>query len=211
MSLKIYCYHSHVPQLSIEDETRLIMLWRDRWAAAGFEPVVLNEFIARQNPLFEHLQGRFDRGELPSINPAYYDNACYLRYLAMAEVGGGIMSDYDVMPYGWQFRGEKFTKTLTTYQGGCPCLVSGTKGAYLLAVKAFLEYQLTANDHHEGKPHISDMHILQSGAIPHEAKHEVKDFGKEGWETAKAVHFCTSKMTPKYLPRWKHIPTLRTT
>lgn len=208
--MRVYCYHSHVPLLSIEDETRLIMLWKAAWSKAGFEPIVLNEFIARKNPLFEHLQGRLLRGELPSVNPKNYDEACFFRYIAMAEVGGGIMSDYDVIPYGWTYAGSKMTRMLRTYQGGCPSLVTGAKQAYLAAVKAFLEYQVGPDDRYQGKPHISDMYILQKGLIPHTPINEVKDYGENGWEKATAVHYNTSSLTKnKLLPRWKHIPTLR--
>lgn len=208
--MKIFSFYGTVPQLSTEDETRLIMLWKRAWEKAGFEPIVLNEFIARQSPLFEAMKSRITNKELPSVNPENYDFHCYARWLAMAEVGGGLMSDYDVMPYGWTIKDkDTVPEALTTFQGHTPCLVAGVKKAYLRAIKGFLEYQLTLRDMEGGKPHISDMHILLHGNISYKKTNVVVNFGTPGWETAPLVHFSTSSLTPKYLPRWQHIPTLR--
>lgn len=208
MSTRVHTFYGHVPLLSIEDETRLIMLWRDAWTKAGFEPIVLNEFIASKNVLFPHLEEKIKT--LPSVNPEGYESACYLRWLAMAEIGGGIMADYDVFPYGWTWIYKEFPDILLTFQGHCPSLVCGSKSAYLKVVKGFLDYQVNPlRDLHDGRPHTSDMYIMRDGNIPHKEKNVVVDFGKEGWETAKAVHYNTSTTTPKHLPRWKHIPLLR--
>lgn len=207
--MKIYTYHSPVPQLSIKDETRLLLLWKDSWARFGYEPVVLNEFIAQRNKLFPVLDDHIRRN-LPSINPANYDRACYMRWLAMLEVNGGLMSDYDVIPYvSWQPNFAHPPKKLATFQGHVPSLVYGNKIAFLNVVNAFLHYKLGPEDIENGKPHISDMHILVR-SVEFSDYRIVENFGEKDWQEAKIVHYSTSAMSAKnLLPRWKHIPTLR--
>lgn len=207
--MKIYTYHSVVRQLSIEDETRLIMLWKAAWERRGYEPVVLNEFIARQNKLFNVLDDKIIH-KLPSINPISYDRACYLRWLAMVEVNGGLMADYDVMPYAdWTPKNKTDPTPLVGYQKHVPSLVHGSRKAYLNIVNAFLNYQLQPDDLEQGKPHISDMLILHKSHMPMRQLHHVKNYGEDGWDDSPLVHWSTSSMSPKLLPRWKHIPTVR--
>jgi hypothetical protein len=208
--VKIYTYRDHVPQLSIEDETRLILLWKDAWEKIGYEPIVLNEWVARSNKLFPVVNDIVSK--LPSINPETYDRACYLRWLAMAEVGGGIMADYDVFPYDrWKPHARKhLPDQLHGYQKHVPSLVQGSKKAFLNVLNAFLHYEVTERDVENGKPHVSDMLILLNAKVPMIQTHEVKNYGEEGWETSKLTHFSTSSMSPAKLPRWKFVPQLRT-
>jgi hypothetical protein len=58
-----------------------------------------------------------------------------------------------------------------------------------------------------GKPHVSDMHVLQ--ALPNEYAQEsiVAAHGADGWQTAKAIHFANETMNGKK-PRSEWIPRL---
>eukprot|EP00439_Symbiodinium_sp_Y106_P025954 s603_g3.t1 len=57
-----------------------------------------------------------------------YDYHCYMRYLAMAEAGGGWMSDYDVIPT-WFPPDTDLPNDgrFTSYQNHVPALLSGTQ------------------------------------------------------------------------------------
>jgi hypothetical protein len=227
--MKLFTYHSVVPQLSIVDETKLILLWQEHHRKLGYDPVVLNEYIARKHPKYEELCAKIQT--LPSINPGSYDRACYLRWAALAAVGGGVMMDYDCFIY--DPAGFKFAKSKTVcFQGHVPSLFSSPQDKYNAMVEAILNYQVTERDrvgsdggsdtamwdapanwkHQElaGKFHVSDMYMLMYKVIEHDQKSVVKMYGEDGWETAPAVHYSTSTMTPaKLLPRWQHIPKLR--
>lgn len=94
--MKIYSYYAEVPDLNRFDELKLITVWREAWTAAGWEPFVLSEWYARKHPLYAALDELVSK--LPSTNPARYERACYMRWLALAAIGGGWMSDYDCFP-----------------------------------------------------------------------------------------------------------------
>lgn len=228
MSTPVYTYFNPVPLLSLEDETKLILRWRRSWMAHGFTPIVLNQWSIMKHPLYQELTEKIK--QLPSVNPPSYDAACYLRWLAMANIGGGIMTDYDVMNYGWtpQLTIGKHHKskselakmlssgTLHCMQNHVPSVVVGDGSAFLNMAMHILNYKVTVTDYppeNPTKPHVSDMLMLEKLARLSPGSYEqrliVRNFGEPSWETAGLVHFSTGSTSPNYLPRWKHIPLLR--
>lgn len=209
--MNVFCYYNHVEKLSPLDETKLILEWKENWKAAGFTPIVLNEFIAQQHPRFAALEEAIEK-RLPSINPAGYDKHCYFRWAAMSVSGGGIMADYDCFNYGWKPAVTPAGR-LRLYQGHVPCLVTGDREGYGKMVEAFISYKGGIRDYTpEGKRHVSDMTIasFEGKKIGILMNNDVVDYSKDGWETATAVHYNTSIMTDsKKLPRWKFINQLR--
>jgi len=109
----------------------LIELWKEYWAAAGWEPKVINLETAMQHPDFEAYNEALK--EVPLGDKPDYDRLCFLRWLAMAAVGGGYMADVDVLPL-WPVGHEKSYKAISDGKfnvhcgargGEVPCLMSG--------------------------------------------------------------------------------------
>ena len=79
---------------------QLIDVWAKSWQDAGFDTVVLSRKDAENHPDYErHSQKLIELG----VNE--YNQACFLRWLAMASLkddcqDGGWMSDYDTFPLG---------------------------------------------------------------------------------------------------------------
>ena len=79
---------------------QLIDVWKKSWQDAGFDTVVLSRKDAENHPDYErHSQKLIELG----VNE--YNQACFLRWLAMASLkddcqDGGWMSDYDTFPLG---------------------------------------------------------------------------------------------------------------
>ena len=213
---KIHTYYEPVSALDPENELKLMLLWRERWEAVGFTPYVISEWHAQQHPFYPQWD-KYVRS-LPSVNPEGYERACWMRWLALAQVGGGHMSDYDVIPYG------DITPFICTsevgliiYQhepghGACPSLVHTNVDPVdwckeVMATKAGFRDQ-------DGKPHASDMYAFEDlfgRGIPWlKSKDVVKLYTEDGWQTSKAVHYSNSTMTPAgKVPRYQHIPLLR--
>jgi hypothetical protein len=215
MKPRLHCFYSGT-EIDPEGELRLINLWRRHNAAMGFEPIVLNEYHARQHPKFAELSERLSR--IPTVNPAGYDLACYYRWIAMAAVGGGAMCDYDV----FAFRSPQVDPTsvvmdasakIRTWENIVPSLVTGAPEAFLDMATRFAAYTLRQDDLYDGKAHMSDMLILQRIAMEEPSVfsrvHVVRSWGDTAWDSAPFVHMCNAALGPKGMkPRWKHIPEL---
>lgn len=208
--MNIYTYWEPVPGINLEDSYRLLMLWRKNWHAMGFNPVVLKERHAQEHTRFAEIDDRVRK--FPTVNDPEYERHCYLRYLAMAHVGGGVMVDNDVFCYGeYPFPPNmNTTRKLVSLQGHIPSCVYGARGAYEAIIKEIYLYQVSIADVSEaGIPHVSDMYIfLRNKAMPYRSESIVKNFGDEGWKEAPLVHFSNGSMRG-LSPRWKHIQQLR--
>merc|ERR1712071_506152 len=66
----------------------------------GWTPKILTVDDARKHPRFEEYNKMLDDVPLDGYSGyrSGYNRLCYLRWLAMAAVGGGFMSDYDTVP-----------------------------------------------------------------------------------------------------------------
>lgn len=189
----------------------------NNWAKHGFEPVVLNAWWALDHPFGRRYLELVSA--LPSVNPAGYEVACYLRWLAVAnamkEGETAIMLDYDVFITGKG--GIPKDLDLTTLcvldESGVPGAVVGASIDFALQADRFAAYKPHADDLHGTTPHVSDMLILmrqlkeEPGLVQN--YNVLRAYTDPGWEKAALVHFSNDKMNGK-TPRWQHIPQLIT-
>ena len=99
------------------------------------------------------------------VNSKEYEVACFIRHLAMAAVGGGWMSDYDVVPLAIPACAPLSNDgRFTTHQGFVPSLVSGTGAEYLRVTKLMATIPWRENmelfQTSDGRPIVSDMKAL---------------------------------------------------
>lgn len=201
--MKVYCYHDNIGRDMAN--LPLVFLWKERWAKQGWEPIILNESHARQHPMYEMYSQRYHN--LPTVNGKAYEICCYVRWLAMAVVGGGWMSDYDVIAH--KFAPQEHPWRLTLWNGGaCPCLVSGIDREYSRMAERFANWRPSEKDVYDNLPHCSDQNILDQIPDEYDRKSLVVQYKDPGWENAAAVHYAGCVMQDK-LPKWKTIPTLR--
>lgn len=213
--MKVFGYYVDVPDLKPEDELKLTILWRERWTAAGFEPFVLNEYHAKHHPLFEQLNAVVM--ELPTTNPRPYERACYLRWLALAQCGGGFLSDFDVIPYcgliglcGPLGGGRGALDKLHLLANRSPALTYASKEICEKLCQAFIGGTLGKRMMGD-KPHYSDQYAIEDITEDWVRRIDVvKEYTDVGWESAPAVHYANRHMgAGGKLPRYQHIPLLR--
>lgn len=177
--MKVLTYYS--PCSGLSPQGGVIERWANSWAKAGYDPVVLNRSHAEQHPRYSELLQIFKA--YPTINPSEYELACYLRWLALDAVGGGLMSDYDVMNVSLFPSEIGKAEVLFHERRRVPCLVQASDAG----AKKIVEH-LTNTKPPAGLHHWSDMVSLMKSewlAVDH-----CTEIGDAGWETAKAIHFA---------------------
>ena len=206
--MDIYTYYRTLPLGDQQAEVELIKKWEKNWQSNGFDTHVLTPSNIPP-PLYKkyiHSIVKF-----PSVNPRMYDFACFERWLAMAGIKSEqpiLMSDYDCFVYGWD---EKLSSELTVWGNYVPCVVSGIPSEFhRIFNDVFSKHTVTNNDSVNGKPHISDMTLLQQYRDSYISKHIVREYDEKGWEKAPIVHYCTWRMTKhNLLPKHEYVDKLR--
>ena len=109
----VYTYFDHVPKIDYRHEHELIHLWKISWMRHGWTPVVLgkqfildNLKLAEEYKLVPFHEYHTNISRYPSICPAGYDAACFLRWYALAIASiqnqqGALLTTYACMNYGF--------------------------------------------------------------------------------------------------------------
>lgn len=163
---KVYTYYQQIDVINNDPRRKssqndLINICKKSWELNGWELHILSYDNAKEHPFYHEYSSIIK--QLPSVNPESYDYHCYMRWLAMAQIGGGVMIDYDVVNMSLK-SDEIFTQQhlLSIFQTNVPCVVHGSAAQYLGACKAFCQLQhciSIANN----KPHVSDMIMIMCG------------------------------------------------
>lgn len=155
--------HIKYTGMSDEADRKMLQHWKRYWHRAGWDPRILTLEDAKRHPEFERVDTLLDLDTMPF---GYYDKLCFLRWLAVAQVGGGWMSDYDTFPLRVvvEHDGDDDTPPLPndgrltihdrTLNGGIPCLVSGSQSEFDRMAAALVENAVTRG---VGRPFWSDM------------------------------------------------------
>ena len=126
---KVYTYIENISQAS-GFETEVLALWKKTWSDNGWSPVILGRADADKHPRFKEFHDIVSEIKTP-YNAHEYNLLCWLRWLAFAQVGGGFISDYDVMNI--KLKPEDMLPVETVricHTYGVPCFVqSSGKGA----------------------------------------------------------------------------------
>ncbi|XP_071853039.1 uncharacterized protein [Apostichopus japonicus] len=145
-----------------KDKENTLETWNNAWSSAGWTPRIINEDDAKRHPSYQALREKF--ATFPTRGNAEYEIACFLRYLAMAAVGGGWMSDFDVLPINFPASTERcHNGALTVYQRFVPALVSGNASEYtrVATLMADISWESLPEFTVKGSPHVSDMLCLR--------------------------------------------------
>lgn len=182
--MKVHTYYAPVQQLNPTEQREMLGIWETSWRMNGWEPVVLGPRDAARHPWSSAIESYFR--SLPTTNPAAYELACWMRWVAMSMIGG-LMTDYDVMCFGLTpddlpANSGIFTSILGDHNP-CPCAVNGMAEQYSNMVRLFL-------DHGGDSAHTSDQNVIQAVAAairPH--IHDLcPEYTARHWKTAKMIH-----------------------
>ncbi len=169
---KIYTFFHRIDQdnrhtgMTNTGDDEMLALWQEEWTTAGFETRILSLEDAKSHTRFAEFEEKLDL--VPMNTPTkMYNRMCFYRHLAMASVGGGYMSDYDVLPMIHKHRnksdnnqeddGFHFSRTelpvdfsngeeIIIYNGFVPSLMSGSASKWEALAFELLENGVQHSD-----------------------------------------------------------------
>jgi hypothetical protein len=192
----VFAYRRKITGIDSQEVDEQIENWRKGWLSAGWNPIVLGERVATQHPQYMEVMARV--ASFPTTGNIEHVNAKFERWLALAVQGGGLLTEFDVLPR-MDFSPDKLQT------GSGVQWLSGASSSALLAYadmagfEAFLASLMAYAPAADAKA-VSDTTILENGfdglSKPLDI---VQDYGANGWRNAKCVHFH-AKAVNKSLP-----------
>jgi len=218
----VFTYYSHIPGLYDERSQRaLIDIWRRSWLKAGWSPIVLDESVARQHPRYQFFKDRY--WSLPAEYGNDYCGACFFRWLGVAQMGGGMLTDYDVINYGFEPRNPAPDRMIIFCDDPPPTIfmgaVLGTQYHFAQMAQLFADWGPDQHDfnHTANMMHCDDLSMLvrmfETKTYP-KPDWLVKEngcalFDYESWKTARLVHYGYAMRAAGHWPKHEWIERLR--
>lgn len=206
MKPKVYTYLDRPDDVT---QAGMVELWRRSWDARGWEPVLLDEGTARRHPLFDLFDATVR--SYPTVNPPNYEAACFVRWLALDWVGGGLLTDYDVLNHSFPAPATfPDAPVVALDDERIPCAVFTQPSAQLYRLFLDRRRMLQATVLEGGRPHVSDMHAFKryfkGPVVPLCSLYQGPENTKTPlWHVASAVAKCTGAEKLTYLEhvfRW---------
>jgi len=201
----VYTYYEPIETMNNCSRRRyqqedLIKICSRSWQRYGWNFVTLNYNHARSHPFYHEYSEIIKK--LPSINPESYDYHCFMRWLAMSGVGGGLMIDYDVINNSLH-TDSIFLKQMrmTCFQNHVPCTVYGSSYEYYKICQTFCSLSNTekCKVSINNKPHTSDMIMIAYG-ITNDNLNQIDyvvDYPKIGSLVHCSERFCSENKKSK--------------
>lgn len=156
--MNVYTFYENIDFINNNsNQEDLINLWRESWIKLGWKPIVLT----KKNVMITEEEYNLI-SKIPTVNNIDYEMACYVRWKAMSQVGGGWMSDYDVINNGFTPNDADKYESLSILQGHVPCLVYGNSEHYGNIFDIFCKKGQDYYIEYNGKKHTSDMIIMMN-------------------------------------------------
>jgi hypothetical protein len=175
----VYTYFETVPELEPHEQYRQIEVWATSWRRHGWKPLILNRATAAALGSSEVDAWEKQLTDLPSTNHRAYTRATYMRWFALSAMGGGLMTDYDVVNVG--FAPEDMQVLVQAEDCVClcpqwvPAVVWTNAAGCERLIDVLLTHKMTDLDQFDGKPHTSDMFIFQQ-AMPGAMKVKAREW-----------------------------------
>lgn len=152
----MYTFYNTIAQNGSSDtpgDKELLELWKEKWNEAGWDARVLNMDDAKNHPRYEEFAEKVEL--VPLRVHDLYNRFCFYRWLAVASVGGGWMSDMDVFPLNFHepdvyFQDGRFAIYFRAPRGGVPCLMSGSQSEWERLAFATVENGVEHGGHKKG-------------------------------------------------------------
>ncbi len=167
--MNIYAFYENINnEIDIEYQ-KIIEIWKKSWSRNGWNPIILTLEDSKKHPDFEDYYNIIKN--YPSIHEKKYIDMCYLRWLAIAHVGGWY-TDIDMINYG--FKPINYTDEIVSCSYNiCPTTIYMSRENYQkYIVDTLKNYDFPENDFYDkitdnenNCKYTSDMLILHNKKI----------------------------------------------
>jgi hypothetical protein len=190
----VYTYYQPIEGRDKDEQEWLLSRWAGTWVQHGWIPKVIGIKEVQSHPFYDDYKKLVKR--LPTVNMREYEEACWFRWLSMVQVGGGLMTDYDVFNYGFTpamaKTGDKDLPNIIADKNPCPCAVIGTAQQYANAINVIMTLAESSIGVERGVPHLSDQSFVQKHAEMFLTEDICFQHGRAGSDSARLVHYSHS-------------------
>lgn len=172
----------------------LLDVWREGWKSRGWNPVVLSMRDAAKSGRFQGVGEAITHH--PRIGPASAQVNRFMRWVALARMGGGLMVDYDLIPGGFTPH-DLPNESLIIFDGrtGALCGLRLDRDASHKLLDAIENYRATETDVVDGRPCVTDATIVKTLFGSNVDKIAASSFGDgNAWKDGALVHFPQSAL-----------------
>lgn len=189
----VFTYFHPIEDNNMAEHQSILKMWQEGWRSRGFNPIVLTAKEAVKNKHYVAFVAACER--LPAVIRKETQMNRFTRWLALDTVGGGLLTDYDVVP-------GKLTPdilgTLTGFHVSRPRDIPAIIMAFIDApallkwLDRIQNYTQQPDDTVDGRQNIVDANVLKNCVIEDHVQPEnwIMNFGEPGWWNAQAVHFA---------------------
>jgi len=182
---------------------KVLQMWKDSWYAHGWNPIVLGANDAREHPAYQQVMDKVH--SMPSAHEEHYNDRCYQRWLALANVGGWY-ADPDMINYNFP-PPDVWGQSISLCPGtACPSVIKMSKDEYdTFFINTILDYEWKDGDdfvhvNQNGDHVVNDMLVLHNRRV-HRAfsfsMHVMGEYGRHSFhgvpvndeEHASIVHY----------------------
>jgi len=167
----VFAYYDSAHDVGHAQRNEEIDLWMQAWRSRGWNPIVLRLMDASRNARFAELDAAIKK--LPFVGDKNKQRAGFIRWAALATVGGGFLVDLDQLP-------NNFTP------GDLDPELQLIKSQVESMLDAVIQYAPEPSDMLNGEPSVSDDSVLKYRASIMEHV-SIADIGGENYRTANLV------------------------
>ena len=172
------------------EQKAILSLWEQGWRSQGWNPVVLTLRDAIAHGKYNEVNANIER--FPTAKNKLAMRNRWMRWLALDTVGGGLMSEYDVIPAN--FPPDKLHEPVVLGAGASLVAVRGEQLKAL--IHQIATYTPQPEDVLDGRAHVDEAKIVEAFFTDHDEA--VVAFGTQRTDIPKLVHFAQRFIDKSY-------------
>lgn len=162
----VYTYYHKLTGTTYETQA-ILDLWRKGWVTRGWNPIILTYADAVKNAKFDDFEAALAKLPCAGADRKRWAHQFY-RWLALDSAGGGLLTDYDVLPGDFTPANQDHPEVCVFRSADDTPLFAGDFPEHSRWVESIMRYDAQPTDLLEGKPHVTDDNIARHEALSYQ-------------------------------------------